>query len=180
MFQPETGGLLVRIPATEGKRYQVGVGTRFRVRGDFDITASYEVLNDRAKDPPVNTLTGFPIYKITSTGIKGGDRRRIVAEVIEKPVNTNIRAALAADQDIRFIGNAVVCGYNHSADTPNPTGENGRGNSPDCAPWENVAGDLPASWTTQDTWNGGAAGQTGVAPINVLFWMMVKLWESSP
>ena len=46
-------------------------------------------------------------------------------EVIQKPFYANVKAALCADKDINFVGNAIVCGYNHSADTPNDAGMNG-------------------------------------------------------
>ena len=122
---------------------------------------------DVTKNPPVQTSIGLPIMVITSVGRKGTDTRKIVTEVIQKPVLVNIKAALAANVDIKFVGNAVVCGYNHNADTPQGYGDNGRGSAPDCQPYETVGGDLWGSWTTGSTTNGGAAGQTGSPLPNV-------------
>jgi hypothetical protein len=115
---------------------------------------------------PIQTASGLPILVITSVGRQGGDSRKIVAQVIQKPIVANIKAALAAGVNISFIGNAVVCGYNHSADTPDSYGANGRGSAPDCAPYE-VAGGLPASWTTGTTSGGGASGQTSPTTLNL-------------
>src|SRR5205085_12140151 len=115
---------------------------------------------DNTLSNPINTSTGLPIYVITSTGQQGNSRRRVQAEVIQKPYTAACKAALTGNQDIRFIGNAVVCGYDHRADTPPPAGENGRAGANSCVTYETGTG-LPGSWTTGDTWNGGAATQTG-------------------
>jgi Tfp pilus assembly protein PilX len=120
---------------------------------------------DGTATPRINTTTGLPIYQIISTGTVGSARRKVITEVIQKPFYANARAALAAGHDIRFIGNAVVCGFNHTADTPNDAGENRRGNAPDCIPHETGGGDLPAAWSTDSIVNGGAAYQNGAAPI---------------
>ncbi|MBI1799556.1 MAG: hypothetical protein HYR73_07680 [Candidatus Eisenbacteria bacterium] len=126
---------------------------------------------DETKPQPVNTVSGLPIMVITATGHAGMDMRKIQVEVIQKPVIATIKAALAANVSIAFLGNAVVCGYNHSGDTPTgspaETGSNGRGNAPDCLPWETLGGDLPGSWTTGTTTNGGAAGQSGFPVPNL-------------
>ena len=116
---------------------------------------------------PINTVTGLPIYQIMCTGRQGTSRRRVVAEVIQKPYTAAAKSALTGNQDIRFIGNAVVCGYNHSADTPTSSGENGRLFANSCMPYEGLGGDLPGSWTTGNTANGGAATQAGVPFANV-------------
>lgn len=116
---------------------------------------------DPTRNPAINTATGLPIYQIEATGITGTARRSIVSEVIQKPFVANAKAALTANQDIRFIGNAVVCGYNHSANTPHPAGENGRTGSNPCQPHETSTADLPGSWSTGTTTNGGASTRTG-------------------
>jgi len=116
---------------------------------------------DNTLPNPVNTSTGLPIYVITSTGQQGTSRRRVQAEVIQKPYTAACKAALTGNQDIRFIGNAVVCGYDHRGDTPPSTGENGRTGTNSCVPYEVGTGNLPGSWTTGSTWNGGAATQAG-------------------
>lgn len=122
---------------------------------------------DSTLPEPVNTATGLPIYQIVSTGRQGNSRKRVVAEVIQKPFNAVAKAAITADKDIRFVGNAVVCGYNHQADTPNPAGENGRVGTNPCLPHETGSGNLPGSWTTGGTTNGGGAFQNGVPSANV-------------
>ncbi len=111
---------------------------------------------------PINTVTGYPIYKITSTGIQSGDARRVVSEVIQKPFNVTADAALTADVGIDFSGNSYVCGHNHRADTPTGTGQSG---APHAA-WELGSGDKPASWTTDTTTVGGSSTQDGAAPVN--------------
>lgn len=116
---------------------------------------------DVTQSPPVNTSTGLPIYVITATGTTGSAKRRVVTEVIQKPFNALAKAALTAGHDIDFVGNAVVCGYNHTADTDAWDGENKRGSNPDCIPHETGSGDLPGSWSTGDITGGGASYQVG-------------------
>ena len=130
-----------------------------RFKTDANRTTIYRY--DVTRNPAINTVSGLPIYQIEVTGTAGTARRSIVSEIIQKPFNANARAALTADQDIRFIGNAVVCGYNHSADTPHPAGENGRTGANPCLPHETGSGDLPGSWSSGVTTNGGAATRTG-------------------
>lgn len=121
---------------------------------------------DAMQTPKVNTTSGLPIYQIVSTGTVGSARRRVLTEVIQKPFYMNAKGALCAAQPINFVGNAVICGYNHSADTPNDAGKNRRGNNPDCAvPWETGSGDLVAAWSTGTVSNGGAAYQNGAMPV---------------
>ena len=131
-----------------------------------DRTRTAIIRYDPALSPPLNTATGYPVYRITSTGRVGSVKRRVVAEVISKPINLNIHAALAANRDIRFVGNAVVCGYDHRADTDDWDGENGRGSSPDCLPHEQAGGHLPGSWNTGTVINGGGAFQNGQPVAN--------------
>jgi len=115
---------------------------------------------DKTLTNPVQTVSGLPIMVITSVGRKGSDTRKIVAQVIVKPIVANIKAALAANIDINFVGNAVVCGYNHMYSTPAWTGDNGRGVAPDCATYETGAGNMPSSWTTSTSNPGGGGSQT--------------------
>src|SRR5262249_47780571 len=122
---------------------------------------------DKTKSPPVQTVSGLPILVITSSGHNGSDVRRIEEQVIAKPIIANTKAALAANVDISFIGNAWVCGYNHRADTPVNTGMNGRGAAAGCTPCETNSGNLPASWTTGASNANGAAGETG-SPVDSL------------
>lgn len=121
---------------------------------------------DKSLNPPIQTATGSNIFVITSRGRAGQAVRTIKQEVMQKPFNVNVNAAVAANVDIRFIGNAVVCGYNHNGNTPPPAGLNGRGGANSCISYE-TSGHLPGSWTTGTTLNGGAATQTGVPSANV-------------
>lgn len=116
---------------------------------------------DGTRNPAVNLVSGLPVYQIQSTGVVGTARRTVISDVIQKPFVANAKAALTANQDIRFIGNAVVCGYNHSGSTPHPAGENGRTGANPCQPHETSTADLPGSWSTGTTTNGGAATRTG-------------------
>jgi hypothetical protein len=70
----------------------------------------------------------------------------------------------------------VVCGFNHRADTPPWTGEDGRFNPPANNPchggggkpdYETGVGDLYGSWTSGGTINGGGAFQNGSPSANV-------------
>lgn len=148
-------------------------------RSDRALTVKYKTNSagtavmryDPTLADPVNTSTGYPIYVITSTGMQGTGRRTIQVEVIQKPFNALAKAALAANQDIRFVGNAVVCGYNHSASTANNDGDDGRGAMPGdathCIDNETGSGNLPGSWTTGNTTNGGGAYQAGSPSANL-------------
>src|SRR5262249_29648313 len=120
---------------------------------------------------PINTATGLPIYVISSTGHDGAAVKRVVTEVIQKPVNVLCKGAFVAGHDIDFAGNAVVCGWNHSPNTPPWTGEDGRITPPaskPCQPYELPmgSGELYGSWTTGGTNNGGTAFQNGFPTAN--------------
>uniref|UniRef100_A0A832I1M0 Type 4 fimbrial biogenesis protein PilX N-terminal domain-containing protein n=1 Tax=Eiseniibacteriota bacterium TaxID=2212470 RepID=A0A832I1M0_UNCEI len=104
---------------------------------------------------PINTASGWPIYRITSTGRQGPNRRRIVTEAIQKPFNAIVNAAMAADVGIDFKGNGHLCGYNHPLSTPSGTRD-----WPNCSPYH-VAGGLPGSWSTTNTTSTGSAAQYG-------------------
>jgi hypothetical protein len=150
------------LPYSNARRDTNVLTIRWKTNAARDSVYRY----DTTKDPPVNLLTGWPIYQITSTCVKGGDQRRVMTEVIRKPIAINIKGALTANNSIKFGGNVVVCGYNHSGDTPSTfqaggkrVGEAGRGNAPDCLPYETVGGNLPSAWTTGSVINGGGAQQ---------------------
>ena len=114
---------------------------------------------DPSRNPAIQTQTGYPIFVVTSTGRKGSAYRRIVTEVIQKPFNVNVKAALAADKGIDFSGNSDVCGFNHSINTPAWT----RTITPD-DPWELGAGDIPGSWSTSTITSSGSSIQDGNPP----------------
>ena len=123
---------------------------------------------DSSKDPPVQTTSGLPIFVISATGRKGVSSRRVVTEVIQKPVFLNVFAAVAADVDIKFTGNAVVCGYNHSVDTPTNAGDDGRSipggcnEDPGALHWEIGGGeDKTGIWSGQSVQLGAGAQAYG-------------------
>jgi hypothetical protein len=116
---------------------------------------------DKSRNPAVQTTSGLPIYRITSTGQAGIATRTVITEVVATPMVASARAALAAGLDVNFVGNAVVCGHNHTMSAPAQTGDNGRLNSPSCVPYETNLGDLPATWSTGAISNGGSAYQSG-------------------
>jgi len=116
-------------------------------------------------NPTVNVISGLPIYVIQSTGRDGGDRRTIVAEVIQKPLQVVMHGGLVSQTDIKFTGNAVTCGYSHRSDTPAGTGSAGRLGAGGCA--ENLAA-VPPQWELGNpaadqagAWSSGAIDQGG-------------------
>src|SRR6185503_19272949 len=87
---------------------------------------------DASKNPAIQTLTGTPIYTITSTGRVGSARRTIVAEVMAKPYTVLAKGAFTANIPVLDLGNAVICGYDHFLSTPINDGNKGRiGAKPD-------------------------------------------------
>jgi Tfp pilus assembly protein PilX len=125
-----------------------------------DPTGTLVMRYDGAATPQINAATGYPIYTITSTGRIGTTRRTVVTEVIQRPFNVAAKAALSANIPINSLGNAVICGYNHSIDTPYDDGIKGRGSGPggpkDCIDNELGHDDLPGMYCTQPVNPGGA------------------------
>jgi Tfp pilus assembly protein PilX len=113
---------------------------------------------NNALNPAVQTTSGFPIYTITSTGLKGQDKSTIITEVCQKPFNLNVRGAMAANVGIDFGGNSYVCGHNHSIDTPPGT------LIPACSGWHTGTGDLAGAWSTGSITYGGSSTQDGTPP----------------
>jgi hypothetical protein len=138
-------------------------------KGDQALTVTYRTdaartriyRYDQTRNPPIQTATGQPIFVITSTGRKGTDTRTVVTEVIQKPYHPEIKAAIVADYDIRFIGNSIVCGYNHRLDTPLWYGENGRVGAKSCVPYETNSGGVLGAWSSGGITSGGASEQAG-------------------
>ncbi len=116
---------------------------------------------DPSKNPAVQKDTGFPIFVVTSTGRKGTAQRQVIAEFIQKPIDVNAKAALAADVGIDFSGNAEVCGFNHDINTPAGT----RG-LPNCDDYHLASGHLTASWSSGTITSGGSANQNGSPVAN--------------
>ncbi len=130
-----------------------------------DPTGTVVMRYDPALNPSMNTATGLPVYTITATGRVGPARRTVITDVIQKPTPVNVKAALAADIPIDFVGNAFICGYNHFGDTPYDDGEDGRGVMPGdathCIDNETAGGHLPGAWSTSSIGGGGASGASG-------------------
>lgn len=114
---------------------------------------------DPNKNPAVQTTSGFPVFVVTSTGRKGGVSRKIVTEVIQRPIIVNAKGALTADQGIDFSGTSFVCGFNHRADTPAYT--SGR---PPCDSWEVASGSVPGAWSSNTITSSGTSDQYGNPP----------------
>ena len=147
------------------------------VRGTGTLTITYKTdaartviyKYDYTQNPAIQTGTGSPIYVITSTGHDGADQRTVVAEVVQKPILVAVSGAMQANQDVKFTGNAVACGYNHRADTPVGTGVSGRLGVGGCAEnlaasppqWEWPSGSKAGIWSTGQADLGGASGGTG-------------------
>jgi len=123
---------------------------------------------DVNKTIPMNTLTGMPIYEITSTGTVGNANRTVVAQVCAKPFNVSMKGALASGVDVKFTGNAFACGYNHKIETPYDTGVNGRTGVGGCnespGNWEVGSGNLTGIWSGGAITSGGASSRDGNPP----------------
>jgi Tfp pilus assembly protein PilX len=126
---------------------------------------------DASKNPPIQTTSGMPIYQVTSTGMSGNATRRIVTEVMQQPVITNMKGAVVCGIEInKFNGNAFACGYNHRADTPDDTGSGGRTGSGGCNEnpginhWETGSGNLTGLWSAGTISSGGASNDDGTPP----------------
>jgi len=140
-----------------GPRRQDGVLT-VQYKTDAAKTVIYKY--DPNKDPAVQTASGFPIFVVNSTGRKGTAQREIVTEVIQKPIQVNAKAALAADKGIDFSGNSQICGFNHDIDTPSLTPV------PPCAAWELASGGhINGAWSSGGITSSGSSTQPGW-PVN--------------
>ena len=137
-----------------------------RYKTDAARTVIYRY--DQNLNPPINYSTGFPIWVVTARGKKGNDIRRIETEVVPRPYNVVVNAAMAAKKGIDFSGNAKVCGYNHRLDTPAYTdGVHGPpGPVGPCVAWEVNSNDLPGSWSEEPITSGGSASQGGTPVQN--------------
>ena len=96
---------------------------------------------DATKNPSVQTASGQPIFQITSTGRHGNSKRTVVAEVVSRSLGLNLKAALTAKKKIStksYNSN----GYDHRADTPSQSGNDGNR----IPPWETSASPKPGAW----------------------------------
>jgi Tfp pilus assembly protein PilX len=123
----------------------------------FDVNKSF----------PINTVSGMPIYQVTSTGVVGQTARKLVVDVVSQPFNLNIKGALASNKNVKFTGNAFACGYNHRVETPFNTGVSGRAGVGGCNEdpgqqhWEIGSGDLTGIWSGGNVNSGGASSRDG-------------------
>jgi type IV pilus assembly protein PilX len=128
---------------------------------------------DATKNPAIQTATGTPIYTITATGRVGQARRTVVTEVIQKPYVVLAKGAFTANVIVTSLGNAVICGFNHSINTPYDDGIKGRidpapipPNDPDyCQDNEIGGGDVPGIWCGDPVTNGGNAQPFGTPAV---------------
>ena len=98
---------------------------------------------DATRSPAVQTLSGEPIYVITSTGAAGGDVRKVRAEVCLTPIQATTYGALVANVGVELKGTIDVCGYNHDSSMPTGAG----------------------TWSTSAVTRQGAASTLGVPNI---------------
>jgi len=128
---------------------------------------------DGAQNPAMNVATGSPVYTITATGRVGTTRRTVIADVIQKPYQVLAKGAITAAIPITDLGNAVICGYNHSANTPYDDGLKGRDNPAPippndpkyCHDNELGWGDQAGVWCTTSVTPGGNASTFGTPNI---------------
>ena len=120
---------------------------------------------DASKNPAIQTLTGSPIYTITSTGRVGQAKRTIISEVMAKPYTVLAKGAFTANTDITNLGNAVICGYDHSINTPINDGTKGRiGAKPDYCQLDETgiaANNRPGVWCGAPLTSGGSSKTFG-------------------
>jgi RNA polymerase sigma factor (sigma-70 family) len=64
-MKPEAGGLRITVPANQARRHRAGIEMRTPVKGDFEITAGYEIL--AADQPDAGYGVGFEVYVNTAT-----------------------------------------------------------------------------------------------------------------
>jgi len=76
---------------------------------------------DPTRTPTVQTVSGDPVFVVTSTGQQGESKRTIVTELTRARMRVHdltIQGAVVSGGDVH-LGNSVnVCGYNHREDTP--------------------------------------------------------------
>jgi PilX N-terminal len=121
-------------------------------------------------NPAIQTVSGYPVFVITSTGRQGADERRVTTEVIQQPVNVSMKGALVSEKGVKFTGNAWACGYNHDVNTPTDTGTNGRtgvggcNENPGLQHWELPGGALAGIWSGGNV-NANGASQCDGNPM---------------
>ena len=150
--------LATRQPAGEWLAYTTAAMSEsvLTVRYKTDAARTVIYRYDPALPQAVQTVSGFPIFVVTSTGRKGGTFRRIITEVIQKPINVNAKGALVADKGIDFSGNSEVCGLNHGMGTPPWTEVH-----PSCENWETGINNQTGAWSSGAITSSGSSEQAG-------------------
>ena len=159
----DSTGLETVQPAGEWLNYSTAAKSRDALTVAFRTNPAQTVIYkyNPGLNPPVQTTSGLPVYRVTSTGRVGQNRVRVQTDVMQKPFNANINAAFSAGVPMNFSGNVDVCGLNHRGDTP--VGTKGPSN---CDDWETGASNLPGAWSTTTITTGGSSTMSGAPPTS--------------
>lgn len=131
------------------------------VRFKMDATREHLMRFDDQRTPPIQSMSGSPIYVVRSTGRQADQRETIVAEVARARLRVqelDLRGAVVSGGDVRLDADVTVCGFDHREDTPPWTGLPGRsvdgGCNVDPSQHEWEAGvaveDRPGAWSGGD------------------------------
>lgn len=80
---------------------------------------------DDRRTPTVQTVSGDPVFVVTSTGQQSGSKRTIVTELTRARIHIHdvtIQGAVVSGGDVKLGSAASLCGHNHREDTPTWTG----------------------------------------------------------
>ncbi len=108
---------------------------------------------DATKTPPIQGVSGDPIFVVTSPARLGLSRRQIDAQVARILINPNLKAAYTSDSKIRM-SDAILNGYDHKVATPTYTGDDGNRD----AAWETGSNNTPGGWSTSTVSSGKLLG----------------------
>lgn len=113
---------------------------------------------DATKSPPIQGMTGSPVFIISSAGRAGVAKRRVEATVTPSIIQPNLKGALVADDKVKLTGSISAVGYDYVAETPAGTGAGGVNN----ATYQTNANNAPGVWATGDISIGGSSKAIGV------------------
>ena len=113
---------------------------------------------DKTQNPPIQTSTGLPIYRITSVGKVGTVSKRLVVDAIKPSGTPPILAAEMANTTLEASGGSGVCGLNHSPLMPAGAVH---------TLWHTGTGDVTGGWSTGTTTTSGGGVFTGVPLPNL-------------
>lgn len=128
---------------------------------------------DNTRNPAIQTVSGRPIFRITSVGHRGRASATIITEVTSRPMIGDARAATLGWQEIKYSEDCYVCGFNHRADTPTGTaaahGRNGApwacNENPGLDHWEVGYRDLPGGLSGGKIDGKSSSQQSGDPPV---------------